>query len=253
MTSPARLAAAKEPLAKEPLAKEPRAEAAVLVELFTSQGCSSCPPADELLRALDSKLEANIIPLSFHVDYWNYIGWRDPYSSKRWSARQKTYANAISNGRAYTPQLVVNGAEHAVGSRFEAIKDVVATQLANSSQVTFVGGFERTNDREIIVRTQALNPHAASANLMIAVYENDLQTSVARGENNGKKLRNDFVVRELQDLGPLANGTTQHKAAFAIARDWRRENLGVVVFAQDQQSLIVTGAKQFGLLTNAQQ
>src|SRR5688572_22165851 len=89
-----------------------KAQAPVLVELFTSQGCSSCPPADKLLSALrsDPQMAGRVIPLAFHVDYWNRIGWEDPFSSAQWTGRQQRYARALGNGsRVYTPQLVVNG------------------------------------------------------------------------------------------------------------------------------------------------
>jgi hypothetical protein len=87
----------------------------IIIELFTSQGCSSCPPADRLLKRLAG--DPRVIPLSFHVDYWNYIGWTDPFSSKRWSERQQGYARAFRSNRIYTPQLVVSGRTGASGSR----------------------------------------------------------------------------------------------------------------------------------------
>jgi hypothetical protein len=226
------------------LREAPIGESAILVELFTSQGCSSCPPADELLGALDARLEANIIALSFHVDYWNYIGWRDPYSSKRWSSRQKKYARKISNGRGYTPQLVVNGAGHAVGSRFPAIKNEVEKQYKSFAKVFFEGEFELVDNAEVKVTIETSRPDKTPANLMVALYESGLQTSVTRGENQGQNLRNDFVVRDLQDLGVLAQGTNRQDAVFAIDSDWQQANLGVVVFAQDPQSLRVVGAQR---------
>src|SRR6185295_6297026 len=88
--------------------------APIVVELFTSQGCSSCPPADRLLSTLRS--DPRVVPLAFHVDYWNYIGWTDPFSSARWSQRQQAYARAFASNRIYTPQLVVNGTSECVGS-----------------------------------------------------------------------------------------------------------------------------------------
>ena len=223
--------------------RAPRADSAILVELFTSQGCSSCPPADALLGSLDDKLQANVIPLSFHVDYWNYIGWQDPYSSKRWSARQKKYAKRISNGRGYTPQLVVNGAGHAVGSRLGAIKEVVR-QSKNTSLVGIEGAFTTDGDAGLEVFVQTTLSSSVSVNLMVALYESGLQTSVPRGENRGRTLQNDFVVRELRDLGALAQGVQSHSVAIAVDHDWQRENLGVVVFAQDTKSLRVVGVQR---------
>src|SRR5690348_11228611 len=95
----------------------------VVVELFTSQGCSSCPPADRLLSKLgeDPRFAGKVLPLSFHVDYWNSIGWQDPFSSARWSARQNDYARAFRSDRIYTPQTVVNGTSECVGNDERAV------------------------------------------------------------------------------------------------------------------------------------
>ena len=232
------------PLPNAPLPNAPQGEPAILVELFTSQGCSSCPPADELLGELDAKLDAKIIPLSFHVDYWNYIGWRDPFSSKRWSSRQKTYAKKISNGRGYTPQLVVNGVGHVVGSRFEAIRGEVRRQSKNSSVVAFEGGFELVDRNEVKVSIDSSLGSVASAKLVVALYENGLETTVTRGENRGRSLQNNYVVRDLQELGALRQGLRHQEAVFAIDSEWQEANLGVVVFAQDLQSLEVVGVQR---------
>jgi hypothetical protein len=217
---------------------------AILVELFTSQGCSSCPPADELLGELDAKLDAKIIPLSFHVDYWNYIGWRDPFSSERWSSRQKAYARKLSNGRGYTPQLVVNGSGHVVGSRFAAIRGQVLGQSKNSSAVALEGDFEVAERNELKVSIDSSLGSVVSAQLIVALYENGLETTVIRGENRGRSLQNNFVVRDLQELGTLRQGQNHHEAVFAIDSDWQAANLGVVVFAQDPQSLAVVGVQR---------
>jgi len=103
---------------------------AVIVELFTSQGCSSCPPADRVLSALGREKSdgVTIIPLAFHVDYWNSIGWADPFSSSRWSARQNAYAAALHSSQVYTPQLLVNGRAQFVGSDEQRIRAEIASQ-----------------------------------------------------------------------------------------------------------------------------
>jgi hypothetical protein len=104
----------------------------VVIELFTSQGCSSCPPADRLLTRLaqDSKLAGQVIPLSFHVDYWDYIGWQDPFASPRWSERQRQYGRAFRSNRIYTPQLVVNGRTECVGSQEGVVRRQIEAALA---------------------------------------------------------------------------------------------------------------------------
>src|ERR1051325_11483071 len=104
----------------------------VLVELFTSQGCSSCPAADRALAEIAAQPAAqrNVIPLAFHVDYWNYIGWTDPFSSADWSARQRRYGAAFGGGRIYTPQLVVAGAADCVGTDDSRLRKLVAAAAA---------------------------------------------------------------------------------------------------------------------------
>src|SRR5712691_4372518 len=115
-------------LAISALLQKPPGPTPVVVELFTSQGCSSCPPADELIRTLarDGSLRGKVIPLAFHVDYWDHLGWRDPFSSPQWSARQAAYARALSLDSAYTPQVVINGDRQMVGSDRRAINDAIA-------------------------------------------------------------------------------------------------------------------------------
>ena len=105
----------------------------IVIELFTSQGCSSCPPADRLLSRLasDPKLAGRVIPLAFHVDYWNYIGWQDPFSSPRWSERQRSYGRTFRSNRIYTPQLVVGGRTDCVGSQEGEVMKKIGEALAS--------------------------------------------------------------------------------------------------------------------------
>lgn len=168
-------------------------ERMVVVELFTSQGCSSCPPADELLRriARDPKLHGKVIPLAFHVDYWNSLGWRDPFSSRDWSARQRDYVRAMKLASAYTPQIIVNGTRQMVGSSsfevYKAIED--ESRRAAEGTVTLTpapGGY--------IVR--ATSPHR-DADLVVVTFENGATTHVTAGENNGKTLADDAIARKL--------------------------------------------------------
>src|SRR6185436_3907942 len=127
-------------------ATEPKGTQPVLVELFTSQGCSSCPPADELLRriARDPALRGRVIPLAYHVDYWDHLGWRDPFSSREWSLRQGEYVRAMRLGSSYTPQVVINGARQMVGSStsqiYRAIEDESRRAPEGSVSVRVDGG-----------------------------------------------------------------------------------------------------------------
>ena len=207
--------------------------AAVLLELFTSQGCSSCPPADELLRALsrDAALEGKIIPLSFHVDYWNRIGWQDPFSSADWSRRQKEYAAAFRQGRVYTPQLVINGRAELVGSDERAIRREIARQIALSSKVHLWFDVARqSGGYTVTVRTEAPAELRDRLAIYAVTYENELVTKVGRGENGGRTLRNDFVVRAFREV---AGGRATLPAGPAD---------GIVVFAQDRKTRAIYAA-----------
>lgn len=223
----------------------------ILAELFTSQGCSSCPPADKLLSSLSKESGNSVIALAYHVDYWNYIGWEDPFSSAQWSSRQGAYARKLAEGRTYTPQLVVNGRAHVVGSRKENVRRLLGAQK-NSHSSDIEVSVKALGDGEANSLTLALevstNESRQGAELWVAVYENDLVTQVQRGENSGQQLHNDRVVRHLEKLGVLGLGKGSYELAIPMQSGWRREKLGAVSFVQDSSSLQVSYAKELGLL-----
>lgn len=166
----------------------------VVVELFTSQGCSSCPPADELLGriARDASLRGRVIPLAFHVDYWDHLGWRDPFSSPEWSQRQLEYVRAMHLSGAYTPQAVVGGSREFIGSNegqlFSAIEQ--ASKRSMPASIAIAGDAIRVNaPREL--------------ELIAITVENAQTTKVARGENGGRTLTNYAIVRKLTRLGAV--------------------------------------------------
>jgi hypothetical protein len=226
----------------------------VVLELFTSQGCSSCPPADRLLTRLgsDPQLSTRVFPLSFHVDYWNYIGWTDPFSSAKWSSRQRRYARTFESQRVYTPQLVVNGREEGVGSKEGEVEDMVHRALGRPAaaklHVQLAPGSDPGQLRAQVQAQVVEPPQDASGkplDLMVALYEKDLTTSVERGENASRTLRNDYVVRVLEDAGKLApQGGAGMKAevVFDLDPSWKVRDLGVVAFLQDPRTGAVYGA-----------
>ncbi len=229
--------------------------APVLVELFTSQGCSSCPPADRLLSRLGSSDEfgeAVVIPLSYHVDYWNYIGWTDPFSSSEWSLRQSSYADSFDSRRVYTPQLVINGRRDCVGSDEKRVREEIARAAGESTagrlQLELNAGDDpRVLHLDIDAMIDAIAKETAGDrwSVMVAVFENGLETPVSRGENSGRKLRNSHVVRSLQQAFTLpARPGAKHSGQVHIelAEDWDREHLGVAVFLQDPVSRHIHGA-----------
>jgi hypothetical protein len=165
------------------------AEPPVLLELFTSQGCSSCPPADRLLGKLAER--EDVLALGFHVTYWNYIGWTDSFASEATTARQYAYAKSFGRPGVYTPQMVIAGASHEVGSDAGAIERAIAAARRRAGQVAvaFDGARVTVADGD------------GSGSLWLACYDAKHVVAVGRGENGGRKLAYFNVVRHLEKLG----------------------------------------------------
>jgi hypothetical protein len=180
----------------------------VLLELFTSEGCSSCPPADKLLQMLDDKQPfsgASLIVLSEHVDYWNTNKWTDPYSSKLFSARQQSYADRFGLDDVYTPQIVVDGQYQAVGGNaVEIRRDVESSIHTPKIALTLSNAAVAGGRIKLHLSTATLPPSAGSVRVYVAIAENSVQSNVAGGENGGRKLTHVAVVRTLARVGPSA-------------------------------------------------
>ena len=206
----------------------------VVVELFTSQGCSSCPPADALIHdiANDPALHGRIIPLAFHVDYWDRLGWRDPFSSTEWSQRQAIYARTMRLNSAYTPQAVVGGTREFVGSNHSAL-DVALEHASNDKPRGDVALTVRRDGNSLIATIHATVP--AKDDLMLAVTEDGVTTKIPHGENAGRTVTNDAIVRRLIRV---ASGQTT--VTIPIDPAWR--NLSAAAFVQDRDSLAIGAA-----------
>jgi hypothetical protein len=168
----------------------------VVVELFTSQGCNSCPPADEFLGELAKR--ADVLALSLHVDYWDYIGWKDPFARRAHTERQRDYSRALSQRYVYTPQMVVNGALQGVGSDRAVINRLIekarkAQGAAPALSVTGDGA-QRT------LRIGAAGA-ATAATVWLVGFDRRHETPVRAGENSGRRLANHNVVRTMQPIG----------------------------------------------------
>jgi len=235
--------------------KQPTAGGArtpVLVELFTSEGCSSCPPADELLMRLEQTQPvegAEVIALSEHVDYWNRLGWADPYSSSEFSARQNDYAHAFDTDGAYTPQMIVDGRAQFVGSDSgKARKAIAGASRDSKAAVTVSLASEDIRAGSITLDVRAERPQSVSegdsAEVLLAITESGLRSNVSRGENAGRRLSHTAVVRKLTALGSVASqGGAQFvaKPVVKIPRGWKRDSLRAVVFVQERTSRRVLG------------
>ena len=232
------------------LAKTPEpggANRAVVVELFTSEGCSSCPPADELLGHLHQDLSAKniqVIPLGFHVDYWNSLGWKDRFSSADYSQRQEQYAKSLKVDGPYTPQMVVDGEAEFVGnSSGQAQREI--SHAASQPELAAVK-ISAANPDQLTVQvkaTSSTNP----GNVMLAITEDNLTTNVGSGENGGRTLHHAAVVRELRQLGQLNNGSFEANVPLKLGKEWKREDLRAIVFVQEGASGKIQGAASVAL------
>jgi len=231
----------------------PRNEAAaapVLVELFTSEGCSSCPPADRLLQELDRSQPvsgAQLIVLSEHVDYWNHIGWTDPYSSRFFSDRQSAYSDRFGLGSVYTPQMVVDGTTEFVGSDSRLANQACEkARRAEKIPVRVSAVFlESPSTLRTHVETDPLpeSSKARKADIYVVVALNHAESQVLRGENEGHRLTHVAVVQSLTKVGSLEKGKSFVQDV-RVKLDPRTDpaNLRVIVFVQESGPGPVLGA-----------
>jgi hypothetical protein len=215
------------------------AERIPVIELYTSEGCDSCPPADRWVSGLVTRklAPAKVIPLAFHVDYWNQLGWPDRFAQAGFSQRQRDIARRKGAGFVFTPQFVLDGQDYRRGwltddlpaqleklNRSRPLADL-ELRLTVSADAIVLGGTASVADTAT----------AKKSDVLIALTENRLATEVRAGENRGKRLEHDFVVREL--AGPFAFGdarTLELAHSFRPGADWKRENLAMVAFVQDR-------------------
>ena len=234
---------------------------AVLVELFTSEGCSSCPPADRLLGRLETLQPvpgAEIIVLSEHVDYWDRLGWKDRFSSPDFSERQRAYGRKLASG-AYTPQMVVDGSEELIGSDARAARNIIGHLARNpkaSVNLRLPAASEKDSATNVSVEIEIGDlPKAFSAeplSVMLAISENGLETAIRHGENAGLQIKHRGVVRQLRTIGSIGQGNSQKfstSAEIKLQSNWNRENLRAVVFVQGRRSGRVAGLTALALGT----
>ncbi len=166
-----------------------------VVELYTSQGCSSCPPADNFLGKLAER--DDIIALSLHVDYWDYIGWKDPFASPENSTRQRQYAGKLGMGYVYTPQMVVQGMSHTTGSDQRAVEKLISD--THGAKRLDVDVNHSTNGLQIDIPGGTFD--GDEANIFVAAFDAHHENDVTRGENSGRKLAHYNVVRDMVQIG----------------------------------------------------
>lgn len=220
----------------------------VVLELFTSEGCSSCPAADELLAQLDGAGEVAgtpVIALEMHVDYWDYLGWKDPFSSAVMSQRQQRYAALLGARGPYTPQVMVDGVFDALGSsraRVEAA--IAASRSARSRNKVHV---QLARSGEVLSVKAAGLPKETPLLVLLAVTERKLQTQVTRGENAGRTLAHGPVVRQWRVLAKTAGSQLSAQVPLSLAADWTRTALRAVVLLQAESDGHIVGAASLPL------
>jgi hypothetical protein len=228
---------------------EPVPEFPVVVELFTSQGCSSCPSADRLLSRLGrGEWKDRIIPLAFHVDYWNYLGWKDPFASQDFTQRQYRYGKKFELSSVYTPQAVIQGQAECVGSSEGDLREHVRALSVQPShaEISVQNAVLHAGEFTASVTVRPDNDIAAEPlGLVVAVYENGLVTRVVRGENGGRELSNDFVVRQLQVIEAGRPAPMEWSVPLNIFLDssWVHANLGVAVYLQNLKNFHIYTAR----------
>lgn len=241
------------PLAAQTQSQSPAARTPVVVELFTSEGCSDCPPADALLKKLDTEQPipgVEVIGIEEHVDYWNHDGWFDPFSSASWTVRQQDYVARLKAGTEYTPQMVVDGESQFVGSFAAQAERAIETAAREpQAQVTISAGSSEGKDAEdfsVSVGKLTGAPPGSAEEVWLAVTEDGLHSSVGAGENAGHELFHAAVLRSLNKIGAV--DASASSASFTAAprvklnSHWKRDNLHVVVFVQDKQSKKIVGS-----------
>lgn len=227
------------PVLVAPPSVAPPAQAApfALVELFTSEGCDSCPSAEGVASKLST--EPSVYVLTWHVDYWDYLGWKDPYSRKSWSDRQRLLAKFLGTG-LYTPQLVVDGQVEVLGSHAAAVDDAVKSALAAKRTVAVTGHLREEKGVVFL----SVNPvFAPEGNVRAVLVEDGLASRPTKGENTGKLLRHDGVVRAAASA-PV--GPAPVELALPLPPDGKRARLAVVAWVASPSEAVV-GAARFPL------
>lgn len=229
------------------VAREP-----VVVELFTSEGCSSCPPADALLAALDTRQpfgSAEIIAIEEHVTYWDEQGWKDPFSSSSWTTRQYDYAGSLHNGNPYTPQMVVDGTAGFVGRGGIKARQEIEKAAAIPKAKVEISEVSPIQNNSVALKISVEKLLSAApkdtAEVILAVTESGLHSSVKAGENVGKELQHSQVLRELKVIGVVGKNGQEGFAAQPVVKldsKWNVGNLRAVVLVQERKSRHILAA-----------
>ncbi len=225
------------------LAQAPRVP--VLVELYTSEGCSSCPPADALLESLlrdQPVARAEVIPIGLHVDYFNSLGWKDPFSSSAFTVRQRSYSPVSGDDNLYTPQIVVDGRDTVEGTKGDLVRRAIDS-AANRPHIVVSLAARVVADRvHLTIGVPAAPSTAEKIQVMAAITEDGLSSVVTRGENNGRTLHHVAVARVVQEVNVLSAMRASLEKQLTLGKGWTRTGLRAAVWLQGATSRHVYGA-----------
>jgi hypothetical protein len=218
-----------------------------LVELYTSEGCSSCPPADELLAKIQKETQDKpVYILAYHVDYWNNLGWKDVFSNAMFSKRQTEYSRFL-NAQVYTPQVIVNGKTELVGSDEPALRDALSKALATVQEAQITLKAQQNGDKLTV--NYEVTGGSANQQLLIAVVQKQAISKVASGENSGRTLSHAQIVRELKTIALNQSKTGQ--STIDLPKGFNQQGWEVVGFIQDTTTGEVYTATKAGLAADA--
>lgn len=234
-----------------PAAEKLQGRGPVVVELFTSEGCSSCPPADALLRELDEQGRwegVEVIALGWHVDYWDRLGWKDRFSAPAYTGRQQDYADAFGSDQVYTPQMVVDGREEFVGSSRQKARNAIF-RAAAVPKIPVGLKVESVGAESASFAVMFSSPAGAErTRVILAITESGLTSAIGAGENRGETIRHGAVVRALKRLEPAAPGQDYRQSfRMPVEKSWKPQHLRAVLLVQDDRTRAVIGAASAAL------
>lgn len=218
-----------------------------VIELFTSEGCSSCPPADELVAKIQKEnRDKPVYILAYHVDYWNRLGWKDQFSSAEYSKRQNDYADYLHLKTVYTPQIVVNGKTEFVGSEESTLRNEIKNGLLKAPVAQLNLNILKTNQNQATIKYNTVGAEK-NTTLLIALVQKNAQTKVERGENGGRTLSHVQIVRKLQKV-PLNGNNGQ--ADVTLPNGFSQDKWEIIGLLQNTSTGAVTGASRIPFLTD---
>lgn len=210
-----------------------------LIELFTSEGCSSCPAADEALEEIQKKYsDKNVLVLGYHVDYWDKLGWKDIFSNALFTERQEYYSNIFRLNTIYTPQAVVNGRKEFVGSNKSKLISSIDEQLNEKPTASINLKATADDPGKINVSYSSESSNSKNEQLILLIVQKMATNKIKRGENEGRTLHHINIVREFYKL---SNPVKEEKKTFTLPTDLKKEDVFITAFIQNTKTGKITG------------